>query len=337
MSLPGGITSVYSFIDVDNETEIKGSFNTTYVYTYDSVTLFQSYFFGNLANKGDGSATMTEIPDYYSFTSEENKQRGLIQKEQSITSALIVAFEAAKENGYDVNLDYEFKGLIIQFYAKNQKVLKIGDVITKIKIVSEDKTYDTSSPSDLENAFYKSNVGDIVTYRRGDMEYEYVLDCQIANYSDAVYKDMTAVSQYRYYVIDEETANPKYRISNTNTLGPSGGFLQTLAVYCQITGKDLTNGKKIGGTGTIIIDDDNGILSGYIGAIGAEKEKIQTCIREGIDIFLCPSQNYDSALAAYNKILGHEKMLLVKIENDRANNISGFKNAITFLEGLANE
>ena len=49
MTLPGGITSVYSFIDVDNETEIKGSFNTTYVYTYDYVTLFQSYFFGNLA------------------------------------------------------------------------------------------------------------------------------------------------------------------------------------------------------------------------------------------------------------------------------------------------
>ena len=164
MTVPGGINSVYSFIEVEDAPEIKGSFNTTYVYSYDNISLLQSYIFGLESEKEDGSATISEIPEYYRFTKEENTKRGLIQKEQSITGALIVAYEAAKENGHNVNIDYEFKGLIIHFYCLNQTVLKIGDIITGFKIHQDDKIIDvdTKDPARLEKAFLVSKPGDIV-------------------------------------------------------------------------------------------------------------------------------------------------------------------------------
>ena len=64
----------------------------------------------------------------------------------------------------------------------------------------------------------------------------------------------------------------------------------TLAIYNNLVAKDITNGKKIVGTGTI---DDNG----NVGSIGGVKYKLNGAVRSKADIFLVPSgENYEEAV-----------------------------------------
>ena len=95
--------------------------------------------------------------------------------------------------------------------------------------------------------------------------------------------------------------------------------MQTLSVYSEITGFDYTYGKKIAGTGTISVD-------GTVGKIGGVSQKIVTAIHNNADVFLCPADNYEEALATYLKTPNHEKMILIKV--------STFEEAINSLGGL---
>ena len=83
--------------------------------------------------------------------------------------------------------------------------------------------------------------------------------------------------------------------------------MQTLSVYCQVSGVDLTNGKKICGTGTIGI-------TGKVGAIGGISQKVVTAFRSGADVFICPKANSEEGYATYLKIKGHEKMTFIVVE-----------------------
>ena len=112
---------------------------------------------------------------------------------------------------------------------------------------------------------------------------------------------------YEKYEIIEKNANPQYTVYKTNTLGPSGGLLQTLAIYSELINTDLTYGKKISGTGTISVN-------GNVGSIGGVGQKVVTAIRENADVFLCPKANYDEAYKMYKSIPNHERMHLICVE-----------------------
>ena len=123
---------------------------------------------------------------------------------------------------------------------------------------------------------------------------------------------------YSIYNINEDLTTPKFSINNSNVGGPSGGLLQTLSIYDRLTGNDLTKGKKIAGTGTIS-------YNGKVGAIGGIKEKVPTAVDNHVDIFFCPSVNYDDALASYNSLPNSKRMKLVKIDT--------FYDALNYLKG----
>ena len=65
--------------------------------------------------------------------------------------------------------------------------------------------------------------------------------------------------------------------------------MSALEIYNKITKEDITNGRKIAGTGTID-------YYGNIGAIDGLKYKLIGAVKNNIDIFIAPAgENYDEA------------------------------------------
>ncbi len=77
-------------------------------------------------------------------------------------------------------------------------------------------------------------------------------------------------------------------IQTGNVGGPSAGMMMALNVYNLLTKDDITNGKKIAGTGTIEID-------GSIGPVGGVKQKVIAAKRANASLILVPSANYEEA------------------------------------------
>ena len=92
--------------------------------------------------------------------------------------------------------------------------------------------------------------------------------------------------------------------------------MTALTIYSYLTNTDLTNGKKIVGTGTI--DKE-----GNVGPIGGVKYKLIGAVKNKADIFLVPNgDNYEEAIK-----IKKEKNYDIKIIG-----ISTLKQAINELE-----
>lgn len=123
-------------------------------------------------------------------------------------------------------------------------------------------------------------------------------------------------TRFSKYTIDYENCSPKINISKSTTVGPSGGLVQTLAVYNAITPNDVTGGLRVMGTGGIN-------LQGYALNIGGEQQKVVTANLYGANVFFVPEGNYDSAKEMYDK-LDEKTFDLVKVNN--------FKDVLDYLE-----
>ena len=105
-TLPGTVTNVSDVIDIDSENE-SGRIYTVSVYSHPKMSLLQ-YWLVKLDKNSDvskGKSLNLEI-----FTENEEYASNVGYKEQSIQDSLIVAYSEAKKNGYDVTLDYSYKG-----------------------------------------------------------------------------------------------------------------------------------------------------------------------------------------------------------------------------------
>jgi len=71
--------------------------------------------------------------------------------------------------------------------------------------------------------------------------------------------------------------------------GPSGGLMIALAMYDALTPGDLTNGRKIVGTGTID-------TQGNVGEISGIKYKLLGAVKKKADLFIVPKNNYEEAM-----------------------------------------
>lgn len=95
--------------------------------------------------------------------------------------------------------------------------------------------------------------------------------------------------------------------------GPSAGLMFTLALYDRLTPDDLTDGRKIAGTGTIA-------CGGVVGMIGGVEQKVAAAEDKGAEIFLAPEGNY----AAASEVAGEIEVV----------SIATFDDAVEYLEGL---
>lgn len=93
-----------------------------------------------------------------------------------------------------------------------------------------------------------------------------------------------------------------------NIIGPSAGGVFTLEIYNQLIPEDITKGRRIAGTGTINLD-------GEIGRIDGVKYKIMAAKKAGVDLFIVPAENYETA-AEY---AGDLKLIKAKTIDDVLN------------------
>ena len=178
-------------------------------------------------------------------------------------------------------------------------------------------------PMSAENAKYS------ITVIRNNEEQN--LEIKPSRYEKAGKTYLTfGINTYCYMVPSHNLGKdcPDYNISSANSLGPSGGLMQSLYVYEALTNFRLTRSKKIVGTGTVD-------AFGKAGPIGGIYQKVITANKSGADIFFVPvtsldesiysqEDNYKEALSSYQN-LGKTKMKLVPV--------SSLEDIIIYLKG----
>lgn len=288
VTLKGDISPVNESIEVEGDYSTSGTFSTIYVISFDHSTILQNI----LCSLSKTSDVSDLPPSYLHFTPTELYQMGVIQYESSIMTTIISSYQLAKAESQSVNLDYQFRSLAISFYLENSGYM-IGDEIIAINDV-----YGNIDFASFRELFNNRKPGDSLTINRSGNIFKVVLTKENIN----------AFGFYPYYDIDYNTIVPKIEIAKGYTTGPSGGLMRSLALYNSLVEFDYSLGLNIAGTGTIDI-------AGNVGAIGGVKQKIYTAFSNNVDIFLCPSDNYDEALEAYNSLPNKEKMQIFSIDS----------------------
>ncbi len=286
VTLKGDTTIVENFVEIDHANPQAGSFSTIYVISMDHSTMLQT-----LILQASKTSEVEDMPSHYlHFTREELVKMGRIQHESSIIYSLMLAYEAAGLIDERIHLESSFDAYVIAYYDSVSE-FRIGDRIIGINGIMAKDDFQA-----FREAFNNAKENDVYQVERGNTRIE------IKNT-----KENMRISGYGYYSLEETTAFPTYKIKETNVGGPSGGLLQTLALYNALIAEDITHGKKIAGTGTISPD-------GTVGRIGGIQQKIYTAFDDDIEIFLCPKDNYEEALLAYNTLPNKESMKLYSIE-----------------------
>lgn len=298
---PGYNDNVERILIVESEYEQVGSFHTTSVIAFDKVTILQKLV-GDMMPKVD----IKEFPNYFAdIDLKDLTVMGVLQKNDSMNSAIIVASEAA-----GIDITYETYQVVYLTYSHlTENTIEPGD-----KVLSVDGSQDflpilQSATCEQEVEIIVDRDGQVLTFT---ITKNYESSSTFADCSFGLY--ITTFSEVYETEIDVQ-------IVNTNTQGPSGGLLQTLYMYNQLTEFDYTRGLKIAGTGTINLD-------GSVGYIGSVRQKIITSIANDIDIFFVPylnDEDYDNYIEALQVMEEFDTdMILV--------GVSSFQEAIDFLE-----
>lgn len=295
--LTGDITPIESLIEIDSTYEEKGSFNSIYVISFDHSTIFQN----RLVNTSKINVTNTVSSAYQYMSNSEVSQMSKLQHKNSVQSAIITAYSAAKEFNPIVNLEYQLAGAYVSWYNESASNLKIGD-----KIVAVNGQHISTDTEAFRLAFNARKLNDIITVIRDKEEKDILLDADH-------YGRFNFLADYE---INYQASTPQIKVNSSISGGPSGGLLQTLEVFNRLVEEDFSLGKRIAGTGTMNLD-------GTVGAIGGIQQKIHTAYKRKVNIFFCPTANYNDALSAYNTLRHKERMALVEVKT--------FSDAIDYL------
>lgn len=295
--VPSTVNTIEDIISIENESKLNGSINVVSVYSYENISLL-SYLFSLL----NPYSEISDNVEYYNINSKDSYKGGVIQKQISIYNAIIAGYNEA-----DYNIHYDFIG----YYVDSATIyldedLSIGDLIISIndEVLTNEvtpsmiikKTTDKDIKMKIIKDYYGGNkkiseiiVSPVEQELNGKKVYSYGFSAEALN-------------------IPKINDEPKFEIlwDNVNSIGPSGGLLQSFYVYEKLTKAKLSNNLKIAGTGTIDVN-------GNVGLIGGIKQKIITAELSGIDVFFVPvtSKNYENdptetnyidALSGYNEL-----------------------------------
>jgi len=271
VEMPGGTIDLGNRVKVNGESvDIKGSFNMAYV------SVVQGSIPHIIAGLiiPDWDVVPQEENMYENETREDANKRDRLLLEQSKDYAIVAAMQSA-------NIKYEIKNKVnyVSYISeKANTTIKIGDNILKC---NGEEVVDLNYFKEIVN---KANAGDKLDFivKRDGKEVEA---------SGIVYEedDEKYVGLYVLTTFDIESDLKIEIDSKSSESGPSGGMMMALMVYNAITKQDLTNGKKVVGTGTID-------LEGKVGEIGGVKYKLMGAVKNKADVFLVPEGNYEEAI-----------------------------------------
>jgi PDZ domain-containing protein len=210
----------------------------------------------------------------------ENRELNL----QMMTDSKEVAtFVALDRLGYDVSMMVGQAVSDVVPDSPADGLIEPGDVITAI----DGEQFD--DPDDLSRLLADEAPGDHVTVSvqtapgRGE-DVELALVASPDDPSRAIMGVQVAP-----VAIDFEFPFP-VTIDTGDVGGPSAGLAFTLALIDDLTPGDLTGGADVAVTGTIQPD-------GSVGPIGGAGQKAAAVRRDGLDLFLVPSDDYEDAVA----------------------------------------
>ena len=266
---PGGLIKLSDRLDVEGYEE-KGDFNLTYVGGKKGTIplLLLSYIIPNwdIVSVDEMRIGEEEYTDIV--------KRGQIDLASVNQNALIVAFEEA---GYEYKINKE-EIAVYYIFEEATTDLKVGDIITHINGAK------VNSLEELKSKIIEYEVGEEVSFTvlRNDKEEK----CSGVIYESEGEK---IIGIYLHSILDVETT-PKVTFNyKTNENGSSGGLMSTLHIYNTLINEDITKGDVIAGTGTIELD-------GTIGEISGVKYKLIGAVKNGADVFIAPTNNYEEAL-----------------------------------------
>lgn len=284
---PGGLTPLEDRIVVDNSYPEEGSFNLTYVASRNATLLntIIAYIIPTW-DIVDSSELRVEGEN-----DKDATKRGQISLEATSYDAIIAAFDAAGK-------EYEIKSInltVSYIYDMAETNLKVGDVIKKINNV------EVTDLDSLHKEIDKNKLGDIVNVSvlRDNKEKECTATLKEGGERIIIGVVITSLK--------EIVTNPKVKyIFKDSESGSSRGLMCALEIYNKITEYDLTKGRKISGTGVIYED-------GSVGAIDGIKYKLPGAVKNGADIFIVPSENYEEAENLVRE--RNYKIQLIKADN----------------------
>ena len=267
---PGGAVDLNKRISVNNGYEAEGSFNMAYVsMVRGSIPfLLLSYIIP------DWDIVSSDEITIEGENMEEMLEREKLYMQESMDAAIINAYRAA---GADLNITGTISE--VSFIAEEADTnLKIGDEIIRANRVEIHSLDDLKKV--IEGLDEKEKVRlDVI---RDDEEKE----CFAYTYKtdDGMKIGVSLLTTYEY------TTAPEVSItSKASEAGSSGGLMMSLTIYNSLVPEDITDGKKIVGTGTIDID-------GNVGEIGGVKYKLIGAVKNDADVFICPEENYEEAI-----------------------------------------
>ena len=282
----GGTIDLNNRVIVDKDYTQKGSISMSYV----------------TAMKGSPAFVLLSyiIPDWDLEKISENSESSYdetleIGKEylkEGIDNAIIAAFN---ETSYNIEITKEnIKAIFLSDKAKTD--IKVGDLFLKI---NDKEINNFKEVKDLINSLQENEKVNIVVKNK-DKEYE--------RYA-YIYKaeDNTLKIGVAFHTTYEYTTEIPVKVNmKNNESGSSGGLMMSLQIYNALTPEDITKGLKIVGTGTINAD-------GTVTEIGGVKYKVLAASKAKADIFFCPEDNYNEAMAVKNK--RNLKIEIVKVNS----------------------
>lgn len=274
VEIPGGFISLDERVEVSGGYDSAGEMGMAYVSMLKGNIPFILASF--LSDKWD-LVPKSDIK-YDNETMKELNEREKILMEEAVDNAIINAYKYANKPYNIVS-----KKMFVTYLDSPDTELELLDIINSIEGVPVDNL-DT-----IKSVLDNYNVGDeinIEVERDGKN-----LDVKTVIQDMAGEKKIGISFNYDYELETEPEVNIKIK---DNESGPSGGLMMSLAVYDSLIEEDLTKGKKIIGTGTIDAD-------GNVGAIGGVKYKLIGAVNNDAEIFICPKDNLDEALAIKEK------------------------------------
>lgn len=240
-----------------------------------------------------------ESIDEYRTTTEESKAdiefRNSILLNQTNNDAIYVAYKKA---GKKLTEKYH-KNYVFYLEPEADTDLKIGDEVLKV----EDIPLDDLNTLKEYVANKKANDQIHITVLRNKKEL--IRTAKIYQEKDKLYIGVSILEDITYQT--DPQVSFKFKASES---GPSGGLIMSLQIYNMLTKKDITNGLKVVGTGTISKD-------GTVGEIDGIKHKLRGAVKSKADIFLAPTgRNYQEALKEKKKNKYNIKIVEVKNFDD---------------------
>lgn len=293
---PGGIIDIGKRISLENKTEVTGSYNMAYVSEYKGTILTSLLSF----MIPDWKLEHIETKDV-NANEEATYLRDHLMLEEANQNAIMVAYQKANK---EVRITKQT--MYITYLDPNLDCdLKVGDELLKAN------GKEISSKNDLNQVLEEISVGDMVTLAIKRKGKELEVPCKVREEKGR--KIIGMIVSFKREL--KTTPVVTFDFKNSES-GPSGGFMMSLSIYQSLIQKDLTNGLKIVGTGTI--DED-----GNVGSIGGVTYKLMGAEKAKADIFFVPDgENYQDA-----KQLKEERNYKIKLVK-----IHTLDEAIAYLE-----